>query len=378
MFISAKNDGVLNNLKGENLMKKRNFLKKSLAVIMVLIVMASLIACGGSSKEEQANGSSEELGSYEIRISACNSLDHPQTLGLGVMKEYVESKTGGKVKVKIYPNSQLGAEIESVEQVQNGTLEMATASIGPITTFDKKFAVLDIPFLFDNYQQAWATFDSQVGSDLMDTLEESGLKGLAYMENGFRHATNKVRPIYSIDDFKGLKIRTMEAPMHMANFSALGANPTPVPWSELYLAMSQKIVDGQENPLANIWELNMYEVQDYVSLTNHIYDAMPLVTNLKWFNSLPGEYQRIIEKGAILGQNYSRFINANRESLIVEELTKKGMKINSLEPDKLEAIKAVSLPVVAEKVKKEIGSDFVDAFIAGIDAVKADTVKSVK
>ena len=358
-------------------MKKQKFFMKSLSVMMVLLVMTSLIACGGSSEKAQAGNSSEELGSYEIRISACNSLDHPQTLGLGVMKEYIEKKSNGKIIVKIYPNSQLGAEIESVEQVQNGTLEMATASIGPITTFDKKFAVLDIPFLFDNYQQAWATFDSQVGSDLMDSLEESGLKGLAYMENGFRHATNTVRPIKSIDDFKGLKIRTMEAPMHMANFSALGANPTPVPWSELYLSMSQKIVDGQENPLANIWELNMYEVQDYVSLTNHIYDAMPLVTNLKWFNGLPGEYQKIIEKGAILGQNYSRFINANREALIVEQLTEKGMKINSLNAENLQAIKDVSQPVVSEKVKKEIGAEFVDAFIAGIDAVKADTVKSV-
>ena len=358
-------------------MKKENFFVKLFGIIMVLMVMTLLIACGGNSEKAQAGNSSEELGSYEIRISACNSMDHPQTLGLGVMKEYIEKKTDGKVTVKIYPNSQLGAEIESVEQVQNGTLEMATASIGPITTFDKKFAVLDIPFLFDNYQQAWATFDSQVGSDLMDTLEESGLKGLAYMENGFRHVTNNVKPITSIDDFKGLKIRTMEAPMHMANFSALGANPTPVPWSELYLSMSQKIVDGQENPLANIWEVNMFEVQDYVSLTNHIYDAMPLVTNLKWFNELPGEYQRIIEKGAILGQNYSRFINANREELIMEQLTKKGMKINALKAENLEAIKNVSLPVVSEKVKKEIGAEFVDAFIAGIDAVKADTVKSV-
>ena len=358
-------------------MKKQNFIMKSLKVIMVLLVMCSIIACGGNSKKAEA-GSAEDLGSFEIRISACNSLDHPQTLGLGVMKEYIEDKTDGKVKVKIYPNSQLGAEIESVEQVQNGTLEMATASIGPITTFDKKFAVLDIPFLFDNYQEAWATFDSKVGTDLMDTLEESGLKGLAYMENGFRHATNNIRPINSIDDFKGLKIRTMEAPMHMANFSALGANPTPVPWSELYLSMSQKIVDGQENPLANIWEVNMFEVQKYVSLTNHIYDAMPLVTNLKWFNSLPGEYQKIIEKGAILGQNYSRFINANREALIVEQLTNKGMNVNSLTPAKLEAIKKVSQPVVSEKVKEEIGSEFVDEFLAGIEAVKADTAKSVK
>lgn len=355
-------------------------MKKKMVVMFLAVVMTMMVAltgCGGGGTEA-ASSDSEDLGTYEIRISACNSLDHPQTLGLNAMKEYIEAATDGKITVKIYPNSQLGAEIESVEQVQNGTLEMATASIGPLATFQKKFAVLDIPFLFDNYQQAWATMDSKVGSDLMDTLEEAGLKGLAYMENGFRHTTNSVRPINTIDDFKGLKIRTMEAPMHMANFTALGANPTPVPWSELYMSMSQKIVEGQENPLANIWELNMYEVQGYVSLTGHIYDAMPLVTNLDWFNGLPVEYQKIIEKGAILGQNYSRFINANREALIVEELTAKGMEVNALAPEAMDAIKAVSQPVVSDKVKEEIGADIVDAFMAGIDVVKADTVKSVK
>lgn len=356
-------------------MKKRNLFVKLLSIAMVLMVVVAFAGCGGNNASSAAGA---QGGTYEIRVSACNSLDHPQTLGLDVMKQYIESETQGKVKVSIYPNSQLGAEVESVEQVKNGTLEMATASIGPITTFQKKFSVLDIPFLFENYDQAWAVFDSKVGTDLMKTLEEVGLKGLAYMENGFRHVTNNIKPINTIDDFKGLKIRTMQAPMHMANFSALGANPTPVPWSELYMAMSQKIVDGQENPLANIWELKMNEVQKYVSLTGHIYDAMPLVTNLKWFQGLPADYQRIIEKGALLGQNYSRFINANREALLADKLTEKGMQVNSLTPENLAAIQKVSLPAVSEKVKAEIGADFVDAFLKGIETVKADTVKSVE
>jgi len=354
---------------------KKSLFVKLLALVMALVAVTALAGCGAS--QQTANGAAA-TGSYEIRISACNSLDHPQTLGLDVMKQYIESETQGKVKVSIYPNSQLGAEVESVEQVKNGTLEMATASAGPLTTFQKKFEVLDIPFLFDNYEQAWAAFDSKIGTDLMKSLEEVGLKGLAYMENGFRHVTNNIKPINTIEDFKGLKIRTMQAPMHMANFTALGANPTPVPWSELYMAMSQKIVDGQENPLANIWELKMNEVQKYVSLTGHIYDAMPLVTNLKWFNGLPADYQRIIEKGAILGQNYSRFINANREALLAAKLTEKGMAVNSLKQEDLDAIKAVSQPVVADKVKAEIGTEFVDAFLAGIKTVKADTVKSVE
>ncbi|MDR1520736.1 MAG: TRAP transporter substrate-binding protein [Planctomycetota bacterium] len=317
-------------------------------------------------------------GQIEARVSACNSLDHPQTLGLLLMKEYVERKTDGAVVIHIFPNSQLAAEVESLEQVQMGTLEMATASIGPVVTFQEKFAVLDIPFLFNDYPEAWAVLDSKVGSDLFDTLQEVGMYGLGWYENGYRHATNNIRPIKTLEDFKGLKIRTMQAPMHMLNFRELGANPTPVPFSELYMAMAQKIADGQENPIANIWDLKLVEVQKYTSLTGHIYDAMPLVANLKWFKGLPVEYQNVIETGALLGQNYSRFINFDREELMIAKLRQAGMEINDLSPAAKDAIKAVSQPAVANEAKRILGNDYVNDFLAGIEKVRADIRKSVE
>ena len=348
-------------------MKGENKMKKSISVILAtLLAVIAISGCAFAAPK------------YNIRISACNSLTHPQTLGLFVMKQYVESRTKGDVSVKVFPNSQLGSEEESLSQVQNGSLEMATASIGPLTTFQKKFFVLDIPFLFNTYDEAWMTLDSKVGRDLLDTLEASGFKGLCYMENGFRNVTSSVKAINTIKDFKGLKIRTMVAPMHMANFKALGANPTPVPWSELYLSMQQKIVDGEENPIANMWDLNMYEVQKYVSLTHHIYDSMPLVANLKWFNKLPKEYQEIIAVGAILGQNYSRFVNEGREGAILAKLTQKGMKINTPAPAALAEIKKTSQPTVINAVKKEVGTAYVDKFLNDINTVKADTLKGIK
>ncbi len=339
----------------------------------IFLVLAAALACFAVAAVPALAGQK-----VEIRISACNSMDHPQTLGLMLMKEYVEQHTGGNVQVHVFPNSQLGDEQVSVEQVQMGSLEMATASIGPIVVFQDKFSVLDIPFLFDNYMEAWAVLDSKIGTDLLDTLEEVGLYGLGYMENGYRHVTNNVRPIKSKGDFGGLKIRTMLAPLHIKNFQALGANPTPIPFPEVYMALSQRIADGQENPLANIWDMKLIEVQKYVSLTGHIYDAMPLVTNLKWFKSLPADYQAIIRAGAILGQNYSRYVNAGREDLIVRTLTKQGMQINEIDQADKDAIKAVSQPVVAEEVKKIVGAEYVDKFLAGIKKVKADVVKSVE
>ncbi|MDR1536054.1 MAG: DctP family TRAP transporter solute-binding subunit [Planctomycetota bacterium] len=315
---------------------------------------------------------------FEARVSACNSLDHPQTLGLLLMKQYVEEKTGGNLVVHIFPNSQLAAEVESLEQVQMGTLEMATASIGPVVTFQEKFAVLDIPFLFNDYPEAWAVLDSKIGSDLFVTLQEVGMYGLGWYENGYRHTTNNIRPIKSLEDFKGLKIRTMQAPLHMLNFRQLGANPTPVPFSELYMAMAQKIADGQENPIANIWDVKLAEVQKYTSLTGHIYDAMPLVANLNWFKALPGEYQNILETGALLGQNYSRFINYDREELIVAKLRAAGMEINEVSLEAKNAIKAVSQTAVADEVKKNLGDAYVGNFLAGIEKVRADIKKSVE
>lgn len=311
--------------------------------------------------------------SKKIRISQGNSMTHPQGVGLRIFKEYVEKNTGGKLEVAIYPNSQLGGERESVEQVKNGILEMATACAGPASTFNKNFMVLDIPFLFDNYEEAWMTIDSEAGRALLASSEQVGLKGLAFLENGFRHVTNTKRPIVKLEDFQGLKIRTMEAPMHMENFRQLGANPTPVPWPELYMALQQKIADGQENPLNNIWEVKMYEVQTYCSLTGHIYDPLVLLANLKWFNSLPKDQQIIIEQGAILAQNYSRFINKSREDELRRLLTAKGLKVNDITKEEKARMRQASQKAVIEAVKKNnVNEKFITDWLKGIEVVRED------
>ena len=298
-----------------------------------------------------------------IRVSLCNSETHPQSIGLQLFKTLVEEQTKGELKVTLYYNSQLGGERESVEQVKNGLLEMATASAGPMTTFNTRFMVLDIPYAFNDYNEAWMLVDGPAGHALFKSCEEVGLKGLAWMENGFRHTTNSQRPINKLEDFAGLKLRTMEAPMHMETFKLLGANPTPVPWTELYLVMQQKVVDGNENPLANIWEVKMYEVQKFVSLDGHIYDPMPLVANLDWYN---------VETAAIYGQNYSRAVNSAREKYIVDLLKEKGMEINAVaEAEKDRMRNATQAPVV-ELIKGKTDPKFVDMWISEIEKARQD------
>lgn len=332
---------------------------KFFSMLVTVLILCLLITSG-------------TIAQQKIRISVCNAPTHPQNIGLEIMKQYVEEETNGELTIDVYPNSQLGAERESVEQCTSGSLEMATASAGPLTTFNDKFMVLDIPFAFDSYELAWMVLDGPIGQELLKSCEEVGLKGLAYMENGFRHVTNSVRPIKSVGDFNGIKIRTMEAPMHMENFKILGANPTPVPWTELYLTIQQKIVDGQENPLANLWETKMYEVQKYASLTGHIYDPMPLVADLKWFESLTPEQQSIIEKGALLGQNYSRFVNKIREEQLVDLLTSKGMEINEVSSEAKEEMREVSQAQVVQKIKENADAEFVDNWLEAINLAKED------
>jgi len=316
--------------------------RKTLCAIFVIAAFSLFLLWGGPAQAK------------DVRISSCNAMTHPQNIGLTVFKEMVEKGTNGQLTVKIYPNSQLGGERESVEQVKNKTLEMATASAGPLTTFVADMMIMDIPFMFNNYEIAWMVLDGPAGEALKKSFEAKGLKVLGFMENGFRHVTNNIRPIQKREDLEGIKIRTMEAPMHMVNFRALGANPTPVPWPELYMVMQQKIVDGQENPLMNIWEVKFYEVQKYCSLTGHIYDPMPLVANLEWFNSLPEQSRTVMEVAGIYAQNYSRFVNLAREDSLEALLTDKGMQINPVSAAEKQRFKEVSQPAVLKEVKAQV------------------------
>ncbi|MDD3689723.1 MAG: TRAP transporter substrate-binding protein [Synergistaceae bacterium] len=312
------------------------------------------------------------LAAKTIRVSLCNSETHPQSIGLQLFKQIVEEQTKGELKVNLYYNSQLGGERESVEQVKNGLLEMATASAGPMTTFNPRFMVLDIPYAFNDYNEAWMVTDGPAGQALFKSCEEIGLKGLGWYENGFRHTTNSSKPVKTIDDFKGLKIRTMEAPMHMEAFKLLGANPTPVPWTELYLVMQQRVVDGQENPLANIWEVKMYEVQKFVSLDGHIYDPMPLVANLDWFNGLTKEEQKIIETAGLLGQSYSRAVNSAREEYIVGLLEGKGMEVNAVSEAEKDKMREATQSKIVQMIKEKTDPKFVDQWLSSIEQARKD------
>ena len=191
-------------------------------------------------------------------------------------------------------------------------------------------------------------------------------------ENGFRQLTNSVRPVHSVEDMKNLKLRVAGSNLLMKCYELWGADATNMNWSETYTALQQGTVDGQENPLANIWEVKMFEVQKYCSLTGHIYDPMPLVANLNWFNKLPRDYQAIVLKGAEMAQNYSRFVNQAREDAIIDKLRVKGMKVNDVTPANKEKLRLKSQGIVVAKIKASTDKAFVDQWLGAIKAVNKD------
>ncbi|TYP55449.1 TRAP transporter substrate-binding protein [Thermosediminibacter litoriperuensis] len=320
--------------------------KKILSICLILLLSLTIVAgCGGKQAEGPAQtGQNNQTGNeskdqINIRVGHVLAPTHPYQLGLEKFAELVSQKTNGKVKVEVFHSSQLGNERDMVEGLQLGTLEMTLVSTAPLSSFTKKFMVFDLPFIFKDTASARAVVDGPIGTQLLDSLSDQGIIGLAYFENGFRHVTNNSKPIEKPEDLKGMKIRTMENPVHMATFKVMGADPTPMAFGELFTALQQGTIDGQENPLPIVETSKFYEVQKYLSLTGHFYAPAPLLISKSFFESLSPDVQNAIKEAAAEARDYERKLLDEMNAKLVDELQKKGMQIN--EVDKEAFIKAV-------------------------------------
>jgi tripartite ATP-independent transporter DctP family solute receptor len=247
-------------------------------------------------------------------------------------KELVEKRTNGEVEIKIFPNKQLGGkESDLINMVQMGTIGLATITCGPITSFDPLFGILDMPFLFTSKAQAYKVLDGPIGQRFLDSLSQVGIKGLAFGERGLRNVSNNVRPITKPSDLEGIKIRVMQSPVYIKLFKALGANPIPMGWGEVYTALQQGTIDAQENPPWVIWAFKIYEVQKYYSLTGHSYAGNVIMMNKKLFDGFSPEIQKVLIDSAREASVYERKVNNDGVSDILEKLKAKGMKINDVD-----------------------------------------------
>lgn len=333
--------------------------KKIISTLLVSsLIILSMTACSrpsanSSDAKEAASGGNNETTT--IRVGHVLAPTHPYTIGLEKFAELVAEKTDNKVKVEVFHSSQLGNERDMVEGLQLGTLEMALVSTAPLSSFTDDFLVFDLPFMFKDTASARKVVDSEIGQKLLDSLESQKILGLAYWENGFRSVTNNKKPIMTPEDLKGLKIRTMESPVQMESFNALGSSATPMAFGELFTALQQNTIDGQENPLAIVSTSKFYEVQKYLSLTEHFYAPAPLLISQDFFNKLAPEVQTAIKEAAIEARDFERQTLDDMNKSILEEIKANGMEIN--EVDKAPFIEAVQ--PVYEKFSGQIGADLI-------------------
>lgn len=311
----------------------------------------------------------QAAGAKVLKLSNGLPETHPAILGAKKFGELLAQKTNGRYEVQVYPNATLGDDVRATEAVRMGTLEMVSTSSSPLTGLVPELAIFDLPFLITSEAAADAVYDGAVGAKLAAALEPKGLVLLAYYENGFRQLTNSVREVKSPADMKGLKIRTMQNPMHLDAFKALGANPTPMPFSEVFTAMQQKTIDGQENPIPTIYLSKYNEVQKYVSLTGHIYGPHLILINKKLFESFPEADRKIIKETAQESARYERQLNRKYSADLVAELKKSGMVVTALSADQKKAFQDACAPVYATWEPK-IGKPFVDEVKATVAKAK--------
>lgn len=332
-------------------------------LVALLITSLALAGCGGQKEQKAPAGEEKKAEKVTLKVGHVLAPTHPYQLGLEHFAKLVNEKTGGKVEVQVFHSAQLGNEREMIEGLQMGTLDMTLVSTAPISGFSNVFLALDLPYILESREQAYKVLDGPIGQEMLKALQEKNIIGLAFWENGFRHVTNSKLPIRKPEDLKGLKIRTMENPIHMASFKIVGADPTPMAFGELFTALQQKTIDGQENPLPIIYTSRFYEVQKYVSLTGHFYAAAPLLISKAVWDKLAPEYREAIQKAAVEARDYERSLVKKLDGELASELKAKGMEI--IEPDR-EAFKNAMKPVwkqfenqigkeVLERIIKEIG-----------------------
>jgi len=266
-------------------------------------------------------------GQTTLRINIALAQNSHYGVAIDTFAREVERRTSGRYKVQTFYSSALGAERESVEGVQLGTLDLTLTSTGPLPNFVPEVAILDIPFLFRDYAHARAVLDGPIGQELLGKFPAKGMIGLAWAENGFRHMTNSKHPVNVPEDLRGLKMRTMENPIHIEAYKQFGILPTPMAFTEVLTALQQGTVDGQENPLSVITAAKLDQVQKYLSLTGHVYSPAVFLMNKAQWDKLSAADKQAFLDAAKEGVKANRARVDDDERKAVAELRAKGMTI---------------------------------------------------
>ncbi len=307
----------------------KKWISTILAVTMGLTLLVGCAVDNGSNP----GYSKEGVKDLTLKIGVSTGEQDPRNIAAQRFAKEVEEKSGGAIKAVVYPSGQLGGDADMIDAVAMGSnkLDIVISDASNFATYEPKMGISALPFLFEDFETAWEFMDSDIEAQAEALLLDDNMRVLAHYCNGFRCMTNSVHPIETPDDMKGLLIRTPENPVIMATINALGANAQPLPFSELYAALRQGTYDGQENPIPVIYNNNLYEVQDYLSITNHIYSGMCFTIAESTWEKLSQEQQDIVRTAALNSADADRKSNRAQTESLISELEKNNMIIN--EPD---------------------------------------------
>lgn len=306
---------------------------KTVLAVLVLILASQVLFAGGGKEAPAASksGDVQEIQAMVLKLGHIAEPSHPYARGGEYLADLLKKKSGGKIEVKTYHSSQLGDQKALIEGLIYGTVDMALVGTAALGQFQPQVSLFDLPFLFEDLDHAYKSLDT-VGMDLGKPLEAKGIKLLGYMENGIRHMTNNIREIRTPADMKGLKIRVQTNKIFVSMMKALGASPTPMSLGELYTAMQQGVVDGQENPAAHIYTQRFYEVQKYASLTAHAYAPEPVLVSMTKWNAFPENVRQIFIEATKEAVAWQRKLSADEDAGYWDKIRATGkMKVSEVD-----------------------------------------------
>ena len=308
--------------------------------IQTLLAAAALAAFGAAS--------AQDIKERTLKFALASPEGHPAVAGMKKFADLVAAKSGGKIKVNLFLNSALGSDQAVVTSLQGGTVEMAVMNSGILASLAKELAIFDFPFLFANERESDAVVDGPVGKKMHALLEPKGVVGLAYWELGYRHITNGRRPLNKVEDIEGLKLRVIPNPINVDWVKALGANPTPMPFPEVYGGLESRAIDGQENPVAVIAANKFWEVQKHIALTNHQYNPQSVIFSKKVWDTLSPAEKKLLDEAADEAAKVQREASRAAVAANLDLLKKNGMQVTQFSPAEVAKLREKMKPVIAK------------------------------
>lgn len=304
-----------------------------------------------------------------IRFGYGLAEDSNQGRAVKFFADDLAKRTGNKLKARGFGNASLGSDTQMQNALIGGAQEMMVGSTATLVGIVKEFGVYDLPFLFNNEKEADAVLDGPFGQKLADKLQEKGLVGLVYWENGFRNLTNTKRPVTKMEDMQGIKLRVMQNPVYIDMFNSFGANAVPLPFSELFTALETKTVDGQENPVNTIQSSKFYEVQKYLSITKHVYSPWIVLASKKWWDGLSADEKKAIQEAAVASRDFERKDSREASVKAIDFLKEKGMQVSVVSDAELARMREKAKPAF-DKFAAEGGADVIKELQAEIAKVR--------